>query len=64
LPEKVSVLLPGYRAFGSQIWQERRRLFQRLLAAAEIAQENRENPRDAELRYELLRIGYAYGQLE
>lgn len=57
---KSAELLSQYRAFGCQIWPERRRLFQRLLAAANVAQQYRENPKDAELYGELLQLARKY----
>ena len=60
-PPKIEELVALYRSFGGEVWKERRRLFQRLFASAEVAQENCENPRDAELYGELARIGKAYG---
>ncbi len=57
---KSAELLSQYRAFGAQIWPERRRLFQRLLAAASVAQECRENPKDAELYGDLLQLAGKY----
>jgi hypothetical protein len=54
-------LLAQYRHFGCEIWQERNRLFQRLLAAAEVAKANNENPRDAEICAEILRLGQRFG---
>jgi len=50
-----------YRAFGEQIWKERRVLFQRTVAAAKIAQANNENPKDAALYAELLKLGQQFG---
>jgi hypothetical protein len=60
---KVAQLLPAYRAFGMRIWEERRGLFHRLCASAEVACEANESSRDAELRNELLRVGHQYGML-
>jgi hypothetical protein len=54
-------LVAQYRHFGCKIWRERNRLFQRLLAAAEVAKANNENPRDAELYTELSRVGQQFG---
>jgi len=59
--EKVGELLPQFRALGMALRPERRRLFHRLFAAAEVARENAENPRDAELYAELLRLRQTYG---
>jgi hypothetical protein len=57
---KIDELVAQYRAFGGEIWPERRRLFQRLFAAARVAQENNENPKDFELYTELLRLGQRF----
>jgi hypothetical protein len=59
----VAEFVAQYRAFGGEIWSERRRLFQRLLAAAKVAQSNNENPKDAELHRELIALGMKYGLL-
>lgn len=61
-PPTHDELVALYRACGALVWPERRRLFQRVLAAAEVAQEYRENPRDGELYGELLRLGRDFGQ--
>jgi len=45
------------------IRSERRNLFQRLLAAAEVACESGEDPRDSQLLMELLRLGNEHKQL-
>jgi hypothetical protein len=62
-PAVVAGLLPRFRCFGGAIWPERRRLFQAVAAASAVAQENGENPRDAALYRELLRLGWEYGLL-
>jgi hypothetical protein len=62
-PAVVAELLPRFRCFGGAIWPERRRLFQAVAAASAVAQENAENPRDATLYRELLRLGWEYGLL-
>jgi Arc/MetJ-type ribon-helix-helix transcriptional regulator len=59
----IAELLPRFRCFGGAIWPERRRLFHAVAAASAVAQENRENPRDADLYNELLRVGREYGLL-
>ena len=61
--ERVRELLPYFRACGMAIWPERRNLFQRLVAAAEVACESGEDPRDSRLLMELLRLGNEYKQL-
>jgi hypothetical protein len=61
LRSKIDEFVRQYRAFGSEIWPERRRLFQRLFAAAYVAQENSENPKDSELYAELLKLGQRFG---
>jgi hypothetical protein len=60
-PSILVDLLPKYRCFGERLWPERRRLFQALLAAAQVAQENGENPQDLRLRDELVGLGKRYG---
>ena len=60
-PPSVAELESQYRAFGEQIWKERRVLFQRTVAAAKIAQANNENPKDAALYDELLKLGQQFG---
>jgi hypothetical protein len=59
----VPELESQYHAFGAQIWRERRMLFRRTVTAAKVAQANNENPRDAELYAELIRIGDVFGLL-
>jgi hypothetical protein len=59
-PPKLNELMPYYRASGGCIWEERRRLFHRLFAAASAAMEHDENPRDLELFNLLLGIGRKY----
>lgn len=61
LPATLVELLPRYRHFGMEICKERRRLFQNLVAAAEVTREPSDNPRDAELYLELLRVGRKFG---
>jgi hypothetical protein len=60
-PSALLDLLPKYRCFGGRLWPERRRLFHALLAAAQVAQENGENPQDLHLRNELVRLGKRFG---
>jgi hypothetical protein len=60
-PGHMAELLQQYRAYGSELWNERRRVFKRLFCTALLAQENGENPKDRELHNELLRIGRTYG---
>ena len=60
-PPSVAEMESQYRAFGAQIWKERRVLFQRTVLAAKIAQSNNENPKDAALYAELLRLGRQFG---
>ena len=60
---KLLDLLGTYRAFGMQIWKERRSLYQRLFAAAIVAGESNENPRDIALCETLRRIGKEYNLL-
>jgi hypothetical protein len=55
-------LLPRHQAFGTEIWRQRRHLFQSLLAAAEIARRNGQQ-HDAALFAELMRIGGSFGLL-
>ena len=62
-PEKVEELLGHFRAFGMAIRPARRNLFQRLVAAAEVACESSDDPRDTELFAELLQLGNRYWQL-
>ena len=61
LPPELADLLPGLRAHGTEIWRERRKVFQRLVVAAAVAAENGENPRDISLYGELLRVGRSFG---
>jgi hypothetical protein len=61
-PAHLAELLPRYQAFGTEIWRERRRLFQSLLAAAEIASRNGQQ-HDTALLAELMRIGGSFGLL-
>lgn len=63
IPAALAEHLPRFRGVGAAIWQERRRLFLNVAAAAAVAQENAENPKDADLFEELLRVGREYGQL-
>jgi len=50
-----------YRGFGGRVWEERRRLFLRLFAAAGAAMEHHENPQDLQLLNELVRVGRTHG---
>jgi hypothetical protein len=60
-PSNILELLSQYRAYGSKLRSERRRLFKRLFCVAVIAQENSENPRDRQLHNELLHLGRDFG---
>jgi hypothetical protein len=60
-PEKIAELIRQSRALGAATWPERRRLFQRLFAVAEVALEYGQNPQDVALHAELLRLGHAFG---
>lgn len=60
-PPSIAELESQYRAFGAAIWKQRNVLFQRTVVAAKIAQSNNENPKDAELYAELLRLGKQFG---
>ena len=60
---KVAERLGYYRAVGGAIREERRILFRNLVAAAVVAKESAEEPRDAELCQQLLQLGRAYSLL-
>ena len=62
-PGELSDLLPRYRAFGMQIYAERRRSVAALLAACEIVREHSGNAQDRALCAEILRIGRQFGLL-
>lgn len=62
-PRDLQPLLPQYRVFGTQIWQERRRCFGALLAICELVREQTGSPQDQALCAETLRIGKLYGLL-
>jgi hypothetical protein len=63
-PPKHQELLDLYRASGGQVWQERRKLFHRLFAAAGAAMEHQNNPRDFHLLIELSTLGRKYALLD
>jgi hypothetical protein len=56
-PPKMEELLAFYRAAGGGVWGERRRLLHRLIAAASVAADHQESPRDRQFLDELTRIG-------
>jgi len=60
-PPELAKLLPGYRAFGMEIWPERRRCFGALLAICEVARANSQNAQDQALCAELLLLGKRLG---
>ena len=60
-PSELGDLLPRYRAFGMEIWQERRRCFGALLAICEVARQHSRNARDRAICAELLRLGKRFG---
>ena len=62
-PPKILALLPNYRVFGETLWGERRVLFQRLMAAAEVICESSDNPDDAKLRNKIMQLGTEFNQL-
>ena len=59
-PPTPRELMACYRGFGGRVWEERRRLFVRLFAAAGAAMEHHENPQDLQLLNELVRVGQTY----
>ena len=63
LPPDLQRLLPQYRSFGAQIWQERRRCLGALLAICEVVREQSRNAQDQALCAEILRIGKRFGLL-
>jgi hypothetical protein len=60
-PADLKDLLPKYRPFGTEIWIERRRCFQALLAICEVARELSRNARDQTICVELLALGRRLG---
>lgn len=62
-PRELEELLPRYRAFGMEIWKERRRCTGFLLAICEVAREHSQNAQDRALCAEILRIGRQFGLL-
>jgi hypothetical protein len=56
-PTGLDDLKRQYRAFGAEIWKERRLIFRRLLAACELCRENSQAARDEQMCGEVLRVG-------
>ena len=60
-PPELADLLPRYRAFGMELWPERRRCFGALLAICEVARAHSQNAQDRALCAELLLLGKRLG---
>jgi hypothetical protein len=60
-PAALQDLLPGFYHFGTQLPAERRRCFQRLLAASEVLRQSRRGQYDTDLCRQLLSIGKQFG---
>jgi len=60
-PPELAGLLSSYRAFGMEIWPERRRCFGALLAICEVARAHSQNAQDQALCAELVRLGRRFG---
>jgi hypothetical protein len=64
LTPRIAELVTQARAYGSQLRRIQREQFQRAFAASAVAAESAENPQDAQVYDELLRLGRRYGWLE
>jgi len=60
-PPRMDELTALYRASGPKVLEDRRRILHRLIAAAGVAQETGEDPKDAEFYNELLRLARRFG---
>ena len=56
-PRQLEEFLPRYRAFGMEIWKERRRCFGALVAICEVVRQHSQNAQDRALCAELVRLG-------